>query len=215
MKNTIKVIMGFGLSIVLFLLIYCKKFILGFLLMVFSGFLISCSVSYDENVWFDDDLLETCIVPDLPKITNGDYLKENNDIYFNMSIEEKLEYVNTVYSYLKTQNFKYFGTRGEEHSSLVGALTSYYFKPGTELIDFTFNRVETGKGGSTYIFVYSNGEKEDGMTIFNIIIIGIDIDVNIEYGNKEFVSNGYISVNKGYENTLNGQYFLEEEIKNQ
>lgn len=94
----------------------------------------SCSKSYEENAWFVEEKLESCLVPDLPEIDTS-YVKENNErIYVKFTETEYTAYLDKVYEYLKSQDFKYFGTRGRTEG--VGMLYHYYFKPVSELSEF-------------------------------------------------------------------------------
>ena len=130
-----------------------KRIIAGILT---AGLLIcaltSCGVTYEENVWFSDEKLEECLVTGLPTITSRSFVKRyDDDIYVSMPRAELEAYIESVYEFLKAQDFKYLGTRGEDAFSFKGLFTQYYFKPVENLEDFFVN----GK----WIFVCSDGSR--------------------------------------------------------
>ena len=165
--------------------------------------LASCGSAHKENTWFSEDKLTECLVGDLPTITK-DYVSHNDeDIYVSFTSKEREAYVAEVFEYLKSQNFKYFGTRGEQVGTLAGTLTTYYFRPATELRDFYV--------GSAYKFVYSNGTlDENGDLIFCIINIYDYETKNLEYGTKNFSYNTLITLRYKSEAPLSGFYVLKE-----
>lgn len=165
----------------------------------------SCFARYKENRWFPDEILEECLVPELPNL--GDeftVLEANADIYSCLSSAEYNSYVSAVYEYLKAQSFKYLGTRGEQKGTLAGAFTTYYFKPASELEEFYTD--------GHYRFVYSDGVKDESGDI-TFYIIGIyyypDSFYTLEYNGKEFSYNTQISVSKNHEAPMGGFYMLE------
>ena len=98
--------------------------------------LVSCDSAHKENEFLSNEKLTQCLVGDLPTIKK-DYINHNGqDIYVNFTSKEREAYVAEVFEYLKSQNFKYLGTRGEQASTLAGTFTTYYFKPVTELSEF-------------------------------------------------------------------------------
>ena len=165
--------------------------------------LASCSIAHKENTWFSEEKLAECLVGDLPTITK-DYVKHNDeDIYVSFTSKEREAYVAEVFEYLKSQDFKYLGTRGEQASTLAGSFTTYYFKPATELSEFYV--------GSSYKFVYSDGTlDEDGDLIFCIINIYDYEPKNLEYGTKDFSYNTLITIRYKSEAPLSGRYALKE-----
>ena len=165
--------------------------------------LASCS-AHKENEWFSEEKLTECLVGDLPTITK-DYVNHNDaDIYVSFTSKEREAYVAEVFKYLKSQNFKYLGTRGEQASTLAGSFTTYYFEPATELREFYV--------GSSYKFVYSDGTlDEDGDLVFCIINIYDYEAKNLEYGTKNFAYNTLITLRYKSEAPLSGRYALNEE----
>lgn len=165
--------------------------------------LTSCSSAHKENTWFSEEKLTNCLVGDLPTIEK-DYVNHNGeDIYVSFTNKEREAYVAEVFEYLKSQNFKYFGTRGEQKGTLAGALTTYYFEPATELSEFYV--------GSSYKFVYSDGTlDEDGGLVFCIISIYDYEAKNLEYGTKNFAYNTLITLRYKSEAPLSGFYVLKE-----
>ena len=163
--------------------------------------LASCGSAHKENTWFSEEKLIECLVGDLPTITK-DYVKHNDeDIYVSFTSKEREAYVVSVFEYLKSQNFKYLGTRGEQASTLAGSFTTYYFKPATELSEFYV--------GSSYKFVYSDGTlDEGGDPIFCILTIYDYEAKNLEYGTKNFAYNTLITLRYKSEAPLSGRYAL-------
>ena len=166
--------------------------------------LASCGSAHEENKWFSEEKLTNCLVGDLPTIEK-DYVNHNGeDIYVSFTSKEREAYVSEVFEYLKSQNFKYLGTRGEQASTLAGSFTTYYFKPATELSEFYVD--------SSYKFVYSDGTlDEGGDPIFCILTIYDYEAKNLEYGTKNFAYNTLITLRYKSEAPLSGRYALNEE----
>ena len=166
--------------------------------------LASCGSAHEENTWFSEEKLTNCLVGDLPTIEK-DYVNHNGeDIYVSFTNKEREAYVAEVFEYLKSQNFKYLGTRGEQASTLAGSFTTYYFKPATELSEFYVS--------GSYKFVYSDGAlDEDGDLVFCIINIYDYEAKNLEYGTKNFAYNTLITLRYKSEAPLSGRYALNEE----
>ena len=166
--------------------------------------LASCGSAHKENEWFSEEKLTNCLVGDLPTIEK-EYVNHNDeDIYVSFTSKEREAYVAEVFEYLKSQNFKYLGTRGEQASTLAGSFTTYYFKPATELSEFYV--------GSSYKFVYSDGTlDEGGDPIFCILTIYDYEAKNLEYGTKNFAYNTLITLRYKSEAPLSGRYALNEE----
>jgi len=166
--------------------------------------LASCGSAHKENTWFSEDKLTECLVGDLPTIEKDYVNHSDKDIYVSLTNEERESYVADVFQYLKSRNFKYFGTRGEQASTLAGSFTTYYFKPAIELSEFYV--------GSSYKFVYSDGTlDEGGDPIFCILTIYDYEAKNLEYGTKNFAYNTLITLRYKSEAPLSGRYALNEE----
>ena len=166
--------------------------------------LASCGSAHKENEWFSEDKLTECLVGDLPTIEKDYVNSGGEDIYVSFTSKEREAYVAEVFEYLKSQNFKYLGTRGEQASTLAGSFTTYYFKPATELSEFYV--------GSSYKFVYSDGTlDEGGDPIFCILTIYDYEAKNLEYGTKNFAYNTLITLRYKSEAPLSGRYALNEE----
>ena len=166
--------------------------------------LTSCSSAHKENEWFSEEKLTQCLVGDLPTIEKNYVNSGGEDIYVSFTSKEREAYVASVFEYLKSQNFKYLGTRGEQASTLAGSFTTYYFKPATELSEFYV--------GSSYKFVYSDGTlDEGGDPIFCILTIYDYEAKNLEYGTKNFAYNTLITLRYKSEAPLSGRYALNEE----
>ena len=166
--------------------------------------LASCGSTHKENKWFSEEKLTECLVGDLPTIEK-DYVNHNGeDIYVSFTSKEREAYVADIFEYLKSQNFKYLGTRGEQASTLAGSFTTYYFKPATELSEFYVS--------GSYKFVYSDGSlDEGGDPIFCILTIYDYEAKNLEYGTKNFAYNTLITLRYKQEAPLSGRYALNEE----
>ena len=166
--------------------------------------LASCGSAHKENEWFSEDKLTECLVGDLPTIEKDYVNHDDGDIYVSFTNKERESYVVSVFEYLKSQNFKYLGTRGEQASTLAGSFTTYYFKPATELSEFYVD--------SSYKFVYSDGTlDEGGDPIFCILTIYDYEAKNLEYGTKNFAYNTLITLRYKSEAPLSGRYALNEE----
>ena len=166
--------------------------------------LASCGSAHEENAWFSVEKLSDCLVGDLPTVQKDYVNSGGEDIYVSFTAGEREAYVAEVFEYLKSQNFKYLGTRGEQASTLAGSFTTYYFKPATELSEFYVD--------SSYKFVYSDGTlDEGGDPIFCILTIYDYEAKNLEYGTKNFAYNTLITLRYKSEAPLSGRYALNEE----
>ena len=181
-----------------------KLFTLCFAVVLCLCCLASCGSAHKENKWFSEEKLTQCLVGDLPTITK-DYVKHNDEnIYVSFTDSEFEDYAKSVYDYLLSQNYEYLGTRGEQVGTLAGTLTTYYFKPATELSEFYVS--------GSYKFVYSDGSlDEDGKLIFCIISLYDYETKNLEYGTKDFSYNTLITIRYKSEAPLSGFYVLNEE----
>ena len=182
-----------------------KKLLASFLTLILCLYcLASCGSAHKENTWFSEEKLTECLVGDLPTITKDYVNHDDGDIYVSFTAGEREAYVVSVFEYLKSQNFKYLGTRGEQASTLAGTFITYYFKPATELSEFYV--------GSSYKFVYSDGAlDEGGDPIFCILTIYDYEAKNLEYGTKNFAYNTLITLRYKSEAPLSGRYALNEE----
>lgn len=113
---------------------HCRPFVF-----VLVFLLVSCKINldvndYEKNTWFRKETLDLCLVSDFPIIEGSEFLKVNDEnIYVNWEYERYKDYVVTFYEYIKSKQFVYLGTRGEEHDTFVGAFTTYYFEPAQGL----------------------------------------------------------------------------------
>ena len=166
--------------------------------------LTSCGSAHKENKWFSEEKLTECLVGDLPDIEKDYVNHKGEDIYVSFTEKEREAYVAEVFEYLKSQNFKYLGTRGEVKSTLAGGFTTYYLKPATELSEFRVS--------SSYKFVYSDGTLDEyGVPLFCILTIYDCESKNLEYGTKIFAYNTLITLRYKSEASINGRYALNEE----
>ena len=183
-----------------------KKIISILLVLITIIGLSSCRSSKVKNEWFSDEMLETCAISDLPKISDRDYyystLNQFASIEFKATDEEIREYARTVYEYLETQNFEYLGTRGWQKSSLAGAFTSYYFRDTS-----SFGECYSPDYANEYIFVYSNdNDTSDGVTFNEILITSFDAKT-IKCDKKDVTVNAEININYDHR-----YYLMDSEI---
>ena len=142
----------------------------------FVCYLASCNknedtVTYEKNTWFTAEDLELYMLEDLPAISGTDYLRGSKTVFAKMSDEQFDSYANEVFEYLKGQEFKHLGTRGEYVNNLI-ATYCYNFKSVDALEDCILEEYDDSLNELTYLFVYSDGAvDEDGNVIFNIIRI--------------------------------------------
>ena len=129
------------------------------------------TVTYEKNTWFTAEDLELYMLEDLPAISGTDYLRGSKTVFAKMSDEQFDSYANEVFEYLKGQEFKHLGTRGECVNSFL-TISCYNFKSVDALEDCILEEFYDSLNELTYLFVYSDGAvDEDGNVIFNIIRI--------------------------------------------
>ena len=132
--------------------------------LLFSGTLCGCSRLYpwktkpSKDAFFAQNVLDNARVPDLPRIVCEAGVKEYGKIYHFRSTEEDYKnYLETVYQYLGSRGFEYFGYKGEEVSSFFGAMPQYELLADRgQLSDY-----QTGYEGG-YVFVWGDAIDEDG-----------------------------------------------------
>ena len=129
------------------------------------------TVTYEKNTWFTAEDLELYMLENLPAIGGTDYLRGSKTVFAKMSDEQFDSYANEVFEYLKGQEFKHLGTRGECVNSFL-ATSCYNLKSVDALEDCILEEYDDSLNELTYLFVYSDGTvDEDGNVIFNIIRI--------------------------------------------
>ena len=129
------------------------------------------TVTYEQNTWFTAEDLEVYMLENLPAISGTDYLRGSKTVFAKMSDEQFDSYANEVFEYLKGQEFKHLGTRGECVNSFL-TISCYNFKSVDALEDCILEEYDDSLNELTYLFVYSDGAvDEDGNVIFNIIRI--------------------------------------------
>ena len=127
--------------------------------------------AYEKNTWYTADMLDRCLVNELPEISGTDYLRGNRAVFAKMSDEQFDSYANEVFEYLKERGGEHFGTRGEWVNSFL-AYHVYRIKAVDALEECVLEEYDDSLNELTYIFVYSDGAvDEDGNVIFNIIRI--------------------------------------------
>ena len=181
-----------------------KKTPIFILLMLCIIILSGCTTHYDENMWFSEETLAEALVPDLPKIETS-FLNDNNrHIYTSLKKEEFDTYVQSIYDYLKAQNFAYLGTQGHIKASLAGFLTSYYFQPAENL--------EQHYKNGNYYFIYSDGTTdENGNVVFYCLIIqnSYGSGYSVKHNGKEFYYNTILTLRKNSDSV--GRYYYDPE----
>ena len=163
-----------------------------------------CGENYQEDVWYSAEKLSECLVPDLPQI--GPTLLNHSDwkIFDLLTDDEFDAYVQSVYDYLKAQDFEYLGTRGHYKSSLSIAFMSYYFQPAETLAQHCQN--------GDYYFVYSDGSTdENGTLIFWFLGIYRYGNESRDYDGKTYKYNTELTLRKGGEAPATGFYYYDEE----
>ena len=169
--------------------------------------LTSCSLfTHKKNQWFSEETLAKCIVSDMPQLDCDLVKKSDEVIYAKLTDEEKDDYLNELYAYLKGKNFAHLGTRGEIASSLSGAFTTYYLEPATELSDFSIYEDE-------YKFVYSDGKismssEGDDFTFCILTVVKHGDTQTLEYGLRKFEYNFTVTLRFNSEYPLSGRYAL-------
>ena len=121
------------------------------------------TVTYEKNTWFTAEDLELYMLEDMPAIKGVDYLSHNAGVVFAKMSDEQFEaYANEVFEYLKGQEFKHLGTRGECVNSFL-TISCYNFKSVDALEDCILEEFYDSLNEITYLFVYSDGAvDEDG-----------------------------------------------------
>ncbi|MBE6943367.1 MAG: hypothetical protein E7453_03795 [Ruminococcaceae bacterium] len=166
--------------------------------------LAGCGTSYQEDVWYSEEKLAECLVPELPQ--TGPTLLNQSDwrVYDFLTNEEFQTYVQSVYNYLKAQNFQYLGTRGHYKSSLSIAFMSYYFQPAETLAQHCQN--------GDYYFVYSDGTTDEGgQLVFWFLGIHRATGASHSYDGKNYKYNTQLTLRKGGEAPATGFYYYDEE----
>ena len=177
-----------------------KKLIACTLTIVFTLLcLVGCTNPYLPDTWYTEERLNTCLVPELPRVSGSFVSHNDKTVYANLTDEEFDAYVSSVYAYLISQEFDHLGTRGEVKSSLAGALATYYFKEVETLDEFIIN----GK----YIFVFANSNEDGSAPTFNCIIILRD-EGTVGRKNNTFSYNTLISIYNEDTDILNCSYSI-------
>ncbi len=175
------------------------------LLLLFCIFvsLAGCA-DYKEDVWYAEETLSQCLVPDLPRTSPTLLNQDNWRVYDSLTDAEFDAYVQSVYDYLKAQNFQYLGTRGHYKSSLSIAFMSYYYQPAETLEQHCQN--------GDYYFVYSDGSTDEGGSlIFWFLGIYRTTDASQSYDGKTYKYNTELVLRKGSEAPATGFYYYDEE----
>ena len=171
-----------------------------FMLCAFACCLASCNknnddATYEKNTWYTADMLDLCLVSELPEISGTDYLRGNRAVFAKMSDEQFDAYVGKVFEYLKERELEYFGTRGDLANNFFAHYV-YYFKYADTPEDCIVEEYDDSLNELTYVFVYSDGSADkDGNVIFNTVKIEkFKEDGHVKSGGEIFECNMRISV---------------------
>ena len=177
-------------------------------LCTFTCCLASCNknedtVIYEKNTWFTAEALELYMLEDLPEISEVEYIRGSKTVFAKMSDEQFDSYANEVFEYLKGQEFKHLGTRGECVNSFL-TISCYNFKSVDALEDCILEEYDDSLNELTYLFVYSDGAvDEDGNVIFNIIRIEKSKEEDtVKNGDEAFKCNVTITFYHGREGNV-------------
>ena len=161
------------------------------------------TVIYEKNTWFTAEALELYMLEDLPEISEVEYIRGSKTVFAKMSDEQFDSYANEVFEYLKGQEFKHLGTRGECVNSFL-TISCYNFKSVDALEDCILEEYDDSLNELTYLFVYSDGTvDEDGNVIFNIIRIEKSKEEGtVKNGDEAFKCNVKITFYHGREGNV-------------
>ena len=161
------------------------------------------TVTYKKNTWFTAEALELYMLEDLPEISEVEYIRGSKTVFAKMSDEQLDNYANEVFEYLKGQEFKHLGTRGECVNSFL-TISCYNFKSVDALEDCILEEYDDSLNELTYLFVYSDGAvDEDGNVIFNIIRIEkFKEEDTVKNGDEAFKCNVKITFYHGREGNV-------------
>ena len=134
--------------------------ILGIISSIVSGILVSNAreKAFRKATWFSEKWIAECGVEGLPRI-GGEYKAKigESKVLIEMKSQENFEmYVedHLLLMYLREQNYRHLGTRGQILSCDKGQII-YELVPGEDISDFRNSNGE-------YIFVFSNTRASDG-----------------------------------------------------
>ena len=177
-------------------------------LCTFTCCLASCNknedtIIFEKNTWFTAEDLELYMLEDLPEISEAEYIRGSTTVFAKMSDEQFDSYSNEVFEYLKGQEFKHLGTRGECVNSFL-MISCYNFKSVDALEDCILEEFDDSLNELTYLFVYSDGAaNEDGNVIFNIIRIKkFKEEGTVKNGDEAFKCNVKITFYHGREGNV-------------
>ena len=185
-----------------------KILVIILVLCTFTCCLASCNknedtVIFEKNTWFTAEVLELHMLEDLPEISEVEYIRGSKTVFAKMSDEQFDSYANEVFEYLKGQEFKHLGTRGECVNSFL-TISCYNFKSVDALEDCILEEYDDSLNELTYLFVYSDGTVDgDGNVIFNIIRIEKSKEEGtVKNGDEDFKCNVKITLYHGREGNV-------------
>ena len=161
------------------------------------------TIIFEKNTWFTAEDLELYMLEDLPEISEAEYIRGSTTVFAKMSDEQFDSYSNEVFEYLKGQEFKHLGTRGECVNSFL-TISCYNLKSVDALGDCILEEYDDSLNELTYLFVYSDGTvNEDGNVIFNIIRIKkFKEEGTVKNGDEAFKCNVKITFYHGREGNV-------------
>ena len=154
--------------------------------------LTSCRSSYVEGAFFDETILKENQIENLP-IPEGELLRKHDDtVFVNSNKTERDNYIDSVYAYIKSLNFKHFYGIDHVRTTLVASMYTLFVKD-SENLDNHFYDVS-----NSYWFIYSDedigqlDENDERINTFgeyyiNANVIKIDIaSTEVKYDKKTF-----------------------------
>lgn len=142
--------------------------------------LVGCDDKTDEYGFYAQSTLNKNLIPDLPKRKNdGETSVKQGRYGFTTTKEEFDEYLKSVYEYLISCSFEYFGYPTKVLGTFFGGAPKCSFAYGNELSDFETDIAfsmsgsdiyEQARRGTHYFFVWGNeGVNEDSSSSSQIV----------------------------------------------
>ena len=139
--------------------------------------MVGCTDKTDEDGFYVQKTLNDNFIPDLPKIKRDGKTSLNQGRFtFTTTQKEFDEYLNSVYDYLVSCSFEYFGYPSGVLSTFFGGAPRCTFEYGSKLSDFQTliafsikgsDIYEEAKTGKHYFFVWGKEgvkEQSDGLS---------------------------------------------------
>ena len=140
-----------------------KRFAVIFLSLFLCLFcLVGCGDRTDRYGFYAQSTLNRNLIPNLPKVRSDGKTSLNEGVFtFTTTQEEFDEYLNSVYDYLVSCSFEYFGYPTEVLGTFFGGAPECAFAYGSELSDFKmdesfFQSLGQSAASMDYFFVWGN-----------------------------------------------------------